>query len=117
LQGAAFVSERGSPLSLVARTGAAAGFGFLVHSHIFRHGYEFKLAADDPARTEPDIRAGLSSRAELQRTVGDFFTRPTPGLGRALNPSWADVAKVGTVACFRSASAKQLGVGADRQVI
>jgi len=49
LQGAAvayvFVSERGSPLSAVARTGAAAGFGFLVHSHMLRHGYEFKLAA------------------------------------------------------------------------
>src|SRR5215475_660325 len=47
-----FVSERGSPLAvagyqrMVARAGEAAGFNFLVHSHMLRHGCGFKLAAD-----------------------------------------------------------------------
>ena len=47
-----FVSERGSPLSvagyqrLVARAGEAARFGFLVHSHMLRHGCGYKLAND-----------------------------------------------------------------------
>jgi integrase len=47
-----FVSERGAPLSvagyqrMVARAGEAAGFGFLVHSHMLRHGCGYKLAND-----------------------------------------------------------------------
>jgi integrase len=47
-----FVSERAAPLSvagyqrMVARAGAAAGFGFLVHSHMLRHGCGYKLAND-----------------------------------------------------------------------
>ena len=47
-----FVSERGSPLSvagyqrMVARAGEAARFGFLVHSHMLRHGCGYKLASD-----------------------------------------------------------------------
>src|SRR5262245_40886358 len=47
-----FNSEHGALLSaagyqrMVARAGEAAGFGFLVHSHMLRHGYGFKLAAD-----------------------------------------------------------------------
>ena len=47
-----FVSERLSPLSvagyqrMVARTGAAAGFPFLVHSHMLRHSTGYKLAND-----------------------------------------------------------------------
>jgi type 1 fimbriae regulatory protein FimB/type 1 fimbriae regulatory protein FimE len=48
----AFVSERGSPLSvagyqrMVARAGEAARFSFLVHSHMLRHGCGYKLAND-----------------------------------------------------------------------
>src|SRR5262249_13703804 len=47
-----FVSERGPPLSIagyqrmVARAGEAAGFGFLVHSHMLRHACGYKLAND-----------------------------------------------------------------------
>jgi integrase len=47
-----FVSERGAPLSvagyerMVARTGAAAGFAFLIHSHMLRHSCGYKLAND-----------------------------------------------------------------------
>jgi site-specific recombinase XerD len=47
-----FVSERLAPLSvagyqrMVARAGDAAGFGFLVHSHMLRHSCGFKLAND-----------------------------------------------------------------------
>jgi integrase len=47
-----FVSERGAPLSIagyqrmVARTGAAAGFPFLIHSHMLRHSCGYKLAND-----------------------------------------------------------------------
>ena len=47
-----FVSERGSPLSIagyqrmVARAGEAAGFGFLIHSHMLRHSCGYKLAND-----------------------------------------------------------------------
>ena len=47
-----FVSERGSPLSvagyqrMVARAGESARFGFLVHSHMLRHGCGYKLAND-----------------------------------------------------------------------
>jgi type 1 fimbriae regulatory protein FimB/type 1 fimbriae regulatory protein FimE len=47
-----FVSERGAPLSvagyqrMVARAGAAAGFSFLIHSHMLRHSCGYKLAND-----------------------------------------------------------------------
>jgi type 1 fimbriae regulatory protein FimE len=47
-----FVSERGAPLSvagyqrMVARTGEAARFPFLVHSHMLRHSCGYKLAND-----------------------------------------------------------------------
>ena len=47
-----FVSERSAPLSvagyqrMVARAGAAAGFPFLVHSHMLRHSCGYKLAND-----------------------------------------------------------------------
>ena len=47
-----FVSERLAPLSvagyqrMVARAGAAAGFPFLVHSHMLRHSCGYKLAND-----------------------------------------------------------------------
>jgi integrase len=47
-----FVSERGAPLSvagyqrMVARAGEAAGFPFLIHSHMLRHSCGYKLAND-----------------------------------------------------------------------
>ena len=47
-----FVSERLAPLSvagyqrMVARAGVAAGFPFLVHSHMLRHSTGYKLAND-----------------------------------------------------------------------
>jgi integrase len=47
-----FVSERLAPLSvagyqrMVARAGGAAGFPFLVHSHMLRHSTGYKLAND-----------------------------------------------------------------------
>ena len=47
-----FVSERPAPLSvagyqrMVARTGEAAGFPFLIHSHMLRHSCGYKLAND-----------------------------------------------------------------------
>ena len=47
-----FVSERMAPLSvagyqrMVGRAGKAAGFGFLVHSHMLRHSTGYKLAND-----------------------------------------------------------------------
>jgi Phage integrase family len=49
---AVFVSERMAPLSvagyqrMVARTGEAAGFPFLIHSHMLRHSTGYKLAND-----------------------------------------------------------------------
>ena len=47
-----FVSERLAPLSvagyqrMVARAGEAAGFPFLLHSHMLRHSCGYKLAND-----------------------------------------------------------------------
>jgi Phage integrase family len=47
-----FVSERLAPLSVagyqrrVARSGEAAGFPFLIHSHMLRHSCGYKLAND-----------------------------------------------------------------------
>jgi type 1 fimbriae regulatory protein FimB/type 1 fimbriae regulatory protein FimE len=47
-----FVSERQAPLSpagyqrMIARAGEAAGFPFLIHSHMLRHACGFKLAND-----------------------------------------------------------------------
>jgi type 1 fimbriae regulatory protein FimB/type 1 fimbriae regulatory protein FimE len=67
-----FISERGAPLSvagyqrMVARAGEAAGFGFLVHSHMLRHGCGFKLAAD--GQDTRAIQAYLGHRS-IQSTV------------------------------------------------
>src|SRR6267142_1447156 len=67
-----FVSERGAPLSvagyqrMVARAGEAARFGFLVHSHMLRHGCGFKLAAD--GQDNRAIQAYLGHRS-IQSTV------------------------------------------------
>jgi integrase len=47
-----FVSERGTPLAIsgyqrmVSRAGEAAGFPFLIHSHMLRHSCGYKLAND-----------------------------------------------------------------------
>lgn len=47
-----FVSERGGPMTasnvrkLVTKAGAAAGLGFPVHPHMFRHACGYKLAND-----------------------------------------------------------------------
>jgi type 1 fimbriae regulatory protein FimB/type 1 fimbriae regulatory protein FimE len=47
-----FISERRAPWSvagyqrMVARAGEAAGFGFLVSSHMLRHSCGYKLAND-----------------------------------------------------------------------
>src|SRR5262249_10189858 len=67
-----FISERGAPLSvagyqrMVARAGEAAKFGFLVHSHMLRHGCGFKLAAD--GQDTRAIQAYLGHRS-IQSTV------------------------------------------------
>src|SRR6266700_7699232 len=66
------ISERGAPLSvagyqrMVARAGEAARFGFLVHSHMLRHGCGFKLAAD--GQDTRAIQAYLGHRS-IQSTV------------------------------------------------
>ena len=67
-----FVSERGSPLAvagyqrMVARAGEAAGFPFLVHSHMLRHACGYKLAAD--GQDTRAIQAYLGHRS-IQSTV------------------------------------------------
>jgi len=67
-----FVSERGAPLSvagyqrMVARAGEAAGFGFLIHSHMLRHGCGYKLAND--GQDTRAIQAYLGHRS-IQSTV------------------------------------------------
>ena len=67
-----FISERGAPLSvagyqrMVARAGETARFGFLVHSHMLRHGCGFKLAAD--GQDTRAIQAYLGHRS-IQSTV------------------------------------------------
>jgi integrase len=67
-----FISERDAPLSvagyqrMVARAGEAARFGFLVHSHMLRHGCGFKLAAD--GQDTRAIQAYLGHRS-IQSTV------------------------------------------------
>src|SRR5262245_25081435 len=67
-----FVSERGAPLSIagyqrmVARSGEAAGFPFLVHSHMLRHACGYKLAAD--GQDTRAIQAYLGHRS-IQSTV------------------------------------------------
>src|SRR5262245_15212700 len=67
-----FVSERLAPLSvagfqrMVARAGKAAGFPFLVHSHMLRHGCGYKLAAD--GQDTRAIQAYLGHRS-IQSTV------------------------------------------------
>jgi integrase len=67
-----FVSERAAPLSvagyqrMVARAGVAAKFGFLVHTHMLRHGCGFKLAND--GQDTRAIQAYLGHRS-IQSTV------------------------------------------------
>jgi integrase len=67
-----FVSERGAPLSvggyqrMVARAGVAAKFGFLVHTHMLRHGCGYKLAND--GQDTSSIQAYLGHRS-IQSTV------------------------------------------------
>lgn len=51
---------------MVARVGQAAGFSFLVHSHMLRHGCGFKLAAD--GQDTRAIQAYLGHRS-IQSTV------------------------------------------------
>jgi len=75
-----FVSERGAPLSIagyqrmVARSGEAAGFPFLVHSHMLRHACGYKLAAD--GQDTRAIQAYLGHRS-IQSTVR--YTALAPG--------------------------------------
>src|SRR5262249_20821179 len=75
-----FVSERGSPLAvagyqrMIARAGEAAGFPFLVHSHMPRHACGFKLAAD--GQDTRAIQAYLGHRS-IQSTVR--YTALAPG--------------------------------------
>ena len=67
-----FVSERGAPLSvagyqrMIARAGEAAKFTFLIHSHMLRHGYGYKLAND--GQDTRAIQAYLGHRS-IQSTV------------------------------------------------
>jgi integrase len=67
-----FVSERGAPLSvggyqrMIARAGKAAKFGFLIHSHMLRHGCGYKLAND--GQDTRAIQAYLGHRS-IQSTV------------------------------------------------
>jgi len=67
-----FVSERGAPLSvagyqrMVARAGEAAGFGFLIHSHMLRHSCGYKLAND--GQDTRAIQSYLGHRS-IQSTV------------------------------------------------
>jgi type 1 fimbriae regulatory protein FimB/type 1 fimbriae regulatory protein FimE len=74
-----FVSERGSPLSIagyqrmVARAGEAARFGFLIHSHMLRHGCGYKLAND--GQDTRAIQAYLGHRS-ITSTVR--YTQPAP---------------------------------------
>ena len=73
-----FVSERLAPLSvagyqrMVARAGEAAGFPFLVHSHMLRHSCGYKLANDGPRH--PGDPA-------LPRAQVDQLDRPLYGSG------------------------------------
>ena len=61
-----FVSERLAPLSvagyqrMVARAGEAAGFPFLVHSHMLRHSCGYKLANDGQDTRAIHITLGTS---------------------------------------------------------
>ena len=67
-----FVSERGAPLSvagyqrMIARAGKAAKFGFLIHTHMLRHGCGYKLAND--GQDTRAIQAYLGHRS-IQSTV------------------------------------------------
>jgi site-specific recombinase XerD len=49
---------------MVARTGVAAKFTFLVHSHMLRHACGFKLANDghDTRAIQADLSPGISSK-------------------------------------------------------
>jgi type 1 fimbriae regulatory protein FimB/type 1 fimbriae regulatory protein FimE len=77
-----FVSERGAPLSvagyqrMVARAGEAARFGFLIHSHMLRHGCGFKLAADGQ-----DTRAPSRPTSAIGQSSPQCATRPWLQIG------------------------------------
>ena len=70
-----FVSERLAPLSvaryqrMVARAGEAAGFPFLVHSHMLRHSCGYKLANDgqDTGRSSTTSGTSRSTRPSVTR--------------------------------------------------
>jgi integrase len=75
-----FVSERGAPLSvagyqrMVARAGAAAGFPFLIHSHMLRHSCGYKLANDGHDTRAIQAYLGHRSIVSTQR-----YTALAPG--------------------------------------
>jgi integrase len=75
-----FTSERGAPFAprgvraLVARLGEAAGLGFPVHPHMFRHACGFKLANDGVDTRS--LQAYLGHR-NIQHTVR--YTELSPG--------------------------------------
>jgi type 1 fimbriae regulatory protein FimB/type 1 fimbriae regulatory protein FimE len=68
-----FVSERGTPLAvsgdqrMVARAGEAAGFPFLIHSHMLRHRCGYKLANDGQDRRVIQGYLGHRSIVSTQR--------------------------------------------------
>ena len=72
-----FVSERLAPLSvagyqrMVARAGEAAGFPFLVHSHMLRHSCGYKLANDGPGH--PGNPASINSTVRYTALAPNRF--------------------------------------------
>jgi site-specific recombinase XerD len=70
-----FVSERMASLSvagyqrMVARAGKAAGFGFLIHSHMLRHSTGYKLANDGHDTRAIQDYLGHRSIASTVRTT------------------------------------------------
>ena len=79
-----FVSERLAPLSvagyqrMVARAGEAAGFPFLVHSHMLRHSCGYKLAKD--GQDTRAIQHYLGHRSITER--GKIVLCPLSGVKR-----------------------------------
>jgi type 1 fimbriae regulatory protein FimB/type 1 fimbriae regulatory protein FimE len=75
-----FTSEHGAPFSpagfrkMIARLGAAAGFGFPVHPHMLRHACGFKLANDGVDTRS--LQAYLGHR-NIQHTVRYTELAPT----------------------------------------
>jgi integrase len=72
-------AKGGTPLSvagyprMVARAGETAQFGFLVHSHMLRHGCGFKLAAD--GQDTRAIQAYLGHRSIQYRRCATRHSR------------------------------------------